>query len=322
MSAGLALSGCAGTTTPSPAAPAPTPTWTAGPTNADQVHRLVVQATGCWSGGVWSDALSESGGPDVDRCARVLLEAYGSVDRVRLERLRAVEAVEVHELAERLQQPAAADPAARARVEGLVSLLYAVSDAERETMAARRAADRIKKDIAGEREPGKRPADEREAVAPLGSTAGLQRLLDLDAGALRAEARGIALMCAMDRMQSARGLPKHLKVYAVEGPYRMLFGVAPPAVPDDATESLKGGVWLGYLSEVAHAAGHPVPSKAATVDDKELLAWGGVLAGFSDRLREAMSGISDATELRRVVDGTVRRLDTEYRASEASLVLR
>jgi hypothetical protein len=34
-------------------------------------------------------------------------------------------------------------------------------------MLARRAGDRIKKDIAGDRDPGKRPGDERDSMTPL-----------------------------------------------------------------------------------------------------------------------------------------------------------
>ena len=49
----------------------------------------------------------------------------------------------------------------------------------------------------------------------------------------------IALLCAVDRMQTAYGLAKHLKVYAIERPVEVLFGVPAPTVPEDARQSLK-----------------------------------------------------------------------------------
>jgi hypothetical protein len=130
----------------------------------------------------------------------------------------------------------------------------------------------------------------------------------------------VGLLCAMDRMETARGLPKHLKVYAVQGPYEMLFGVRPPTVPDDATLPMRGGAWLAYVSETALAAGHPVPARVTGLEDRELLAWGGVLAGFADRLRDALDGVSERTELRVVGRGAITRLESEYRASEAAVL--
>jgi hypothetical protein len=57
------------------------------------------------------------------------------------------------------------------------------------------------------------------------------------------------------------------------------------------------------------------------LDSQELLAWGGALEGIADRLRTQRAQIPEKTELWRVVDGVVRRLDTEYRASEASVLV-
>jgi hypothetical protein len=287
------------------------------PKPPERAHRLLVAATGCWFGGVWRDALQDEG---VDRCGLVLEEAYGTVDKDRLERLRAVEAVEVEELSHQLARIARADSVDAVRVDSLVALLNAEARAQHETTMARRAGDKIKKDIAGNRDPGKRPDDERASTAPLTTSTALDALLRLDAGALSAESRAIALMCAMDRMQTAKDLPKHLKVYAVGGAYESIFGVKPPEVPSDATQPMRAGVWLAYLSDVARAAGHPVPAKATSLVDRELMAWGGVLEGFSDKLRVEAASVSNQTELRRVVESTTQRLDTEYRASEASIL--
>jgi hypothetical protein len=285
---------------------------------SERAHRLLVTATGCWFGGVWRDALNEN--ESVDRCGLVLQQAYGMVDTIRLERLRAVDAVEVSELSDQLTRIAQADTVDAARIEPLVALLNSVARSQRETMAARRAGDKIKKDIVGTREPSKRREDERDSVAPLTTSTALDALLRLDAGPFGAEARSIALLCAMDRMQTAKDLPKHLKVYAVGGTFELVFGIKPPEVPGDATQAMKGGVWLSYLSDVARAAGHPVPAKATALTDRELMAWGGALEGFADKLRLEAAAISDQAELRRAVEGTIQRLDTEYRASEASIL--
>jgi hypothetical protein len=118
-----------------------------------------------------------------------------------------------------LTRIAQADAVDAARIEPLVALLNSVAHSQRETMAARRAGDKIKKDIVGTREPGKRPEDERDSVAPLTTSTALDALLGFDAGPFGAEARSIALLCAMDRMQTAKDLPKHLKVYA-QTPHR------------------------------------------------------------------------------------------------------
>jgi hypothetical protein len=92
-------------------------------------------------------------------------------------------------------------------------------------------------------------------------------------------------------------------------------------VHEDATKPLSGGTWLAYLTRVAEAAGHPVPATARSLRDRELLAWGGAMMGFADELRTEASQISPATDLRRVADGVAQRLEIQYRASEAAVLL-
>jgi hypothetical protein len=196
----------------------------------------------------------------------------------------------------------------------------AVVAAQRETMLARRAGDRIKKDIDGQRVHGDRHADERAAVGQLTTFNAVRALYGLDASSLSPEARAIAILLAMDRMNTANGLPKHIKVYAVEGAFGMLFGVRAPHVPDDATKPMKGGSWLAYVSEVARAAGHPVPPEAKTLEGKELMAWSGTLEGIADKLRVELPQISSETDLQRAVQGAVRRIDTEYREAQAAVM--
>ena len=110
----------------------------------------------------------------------------------------------------------------------------------------------------------------------------------------------------------ARGLPKHLKVYAVEDAFQIVFGIAPPAVPDDATAKLKAGIWLGYLADAARAAGHPVPDKATHPREREPWAWGGVLEGFTDRLHTDAAKLDKGSSLGRAVAAILTRLDAEW----------
>ena len=190
-----------------------------------------------------------------------------------------------------------------------------------ETMYARRAGDRVKKDLAGTRQPGKLHADEAAAVEPLKQTKAFDALLDANVGDLSHEARAIAILSALDRMETARGLPKHLKVYAVGRPNEALLGVSPPEPPENVLKPLKGGAWLAYLSKTASAAGHPVPDRARSLTDRELLAWGGTLMGLGDKLRAETELVSDTTPLKPMLGAVVARLENEYRASQAAVLL-
>lgn len=314
---------------PSPAtaaaasATAPSTGETAPPAaTGEEAHRLVVAAVACWLGGVWSDAegaSEEARAADAERrCHELVTRIHGTDDKARYERLRAVEAAEVSDVKAKILDVARKDPVDARRVQQLGSLFDAAADAQRETMTARRAADRVKKDIEGERQPGKLTEDEVAAVAPLSESKAFDALVNIDLGDLTREARAIAILCAMDRMETARGLPKHLKVYVLEEPFRVYFGVAAPDVPRDARTPLKGGAWLAYITSVANAAGHPVPDRAKSLADRELLAWGGAFEGLADKLRTEADALSDATELKRVSQAVVRRLDIEYRASDTA----
>jgi hypothetical protein len=129
--------------------------------------------------------------------------------------------------------------------------------------------------------------------------------------------RAFGILCTLDRMAMARGLPKHLKVYAVGAPLSILFGVSPPAVPEDPTAPIKTGTWPTFLADVAAAAGHPVPAEATAPIDRESLAWSGVLAGLSDRLRPEIGAVSNRTQLPNVLSGVVARLDAQDRTMRA-----
>ncbi|MGH7295916.1 MAG: hypothetical protein ACRELB_13320, partial [Polyangiaceae bacterium] len=170
---------------------------------------------------------------------------------------------------------------------------------------------------AGISTPGERATDKTYAARALMDTSGLEALETLDAGDLTPEARAFGLLCALDRLEIARKLPKHLKVYAVGQPFVRVFGVLPPPVPRDPTAPIKTGTWPGYLADVASAAGHAVPADAKEPIDRESLAWGGVLQAFADRLREVAPGISTRTPLPAVVARVADRLDGESRTVHA-----
>ena len=53
----------------------------------------------------------------------------------------------------------------------------------------------------------------------------LVTLLKLDAGDLTKEANAMALLCALDRVEMSRGLPKHLKLYAAGDAFQVVYAV-------------------------------------------------------------------------------------------------
>lgn len=279
-------------------------------------HALLLQASACWFGGMWSDA--EGAAPDErragaeKRCQALVARLYGADDRARLDEVRLVSAPVVDRLAAEIDRLAGQDGVDGHRKEALGKVLRAVAAAQRETNEAHVAADTVKQDLKSHEEREALSRDETLAVKPLRAHAGLEALLRLDAGELTAEAHVMGLMCAMDRMELARALPKHLKVYAVGDAYQLVFGVAPPSVPEDAMAKLKPGLWLAYLTDVARAAGHAVPDKATIPREREPWAWGGVLAGFSDKLKADVAKLAAGGVISRVTRAITARLDVEW----------
>ncbi|HZU82582.1 MAG TPA: hypothetical protein VE987_06685, partial [Polyangiaceae bacterium] len=228
-------------------------------------HDLVVQATSCWMGGLWSDALGETGADRLAgierRCDALLREVdLTQRERARAEAeqlpppapdeayfpLRAVERHVVDALADEVRARAERDPREAASARELVTLLYATADAARETIHARRAADAVKEDVASQPSVAARNVDKAAAAPKLRSGQALDRLFTLQCGRYTPEARAIGLLVALDRMEIARGLPKHLKVYAVDRAYADVFGVQAPPVDDDAPAPIRSGTWLAY----------------------------------------------------------------------------
>ena len=286
-------------------------------------HKLFVEANACWFGGIWSDAerdIPEARRGAVEaRCRDVLRTVYGNDDKTRLEQLRAFEGSVVGDLAAKIETIAANDPKEAPRKEMLSKLVIAVAAAQREAMEARRAADRVKRDL--DHEPEKLTKDESEAVAPLLATKGLGALLAPDVGDLAADARAIAFIIAMDHVALSRGLPKHLKVYALSGTLKSLFDAAPPAdLPTDATKPLKKGTYLAYVTEVAKLAGHPVPETAKTLRHKEGLAWAGILEGIGQKIKTNAEKLAPDTELYAVSLRIANRLAAWYEAEKSAVM--
>ena len=310
---------------PPPAASATAPAPPAAPTAAssatqNEAHKLVVAAAACWFGGVWSDALGEQDEMKVrgveGRCKEVERRVWGTDDKGHYEELRAIEMKAAADVVAKVDETAKVDGVDGPRRDALVKLAAAVADAQRELMIARRAGDRVKRDL--DREPEKLTKDEVDAVGPLRAHAKLEVLLKLEVGDLTKEAHALALLGALDRVEMARGLPKHLKLYAVADEFQLLFNVTVPDVPEDATKKLVPGTWLKFLTATAAAAGHPVSDKAKTPKEKDALAWGGMLQGFSEKLKADYDGIDTTTDLSKVVSVVLHRLEAEYSAQQAA----
>jgi hypothetical protein len=105
----------------------------------------------------------------------------------------------------------------------------------------------------------------------------------------------------------------------VGGIHQLLFGAAPPTLPDDGSKPLPRGGWLTYLTAVASAAGHPVPAAAKTPKQREPLAWTGVLEGYGDKLRGDLDQLVHDTRLHQVSSVVIQRLDVEYKATVNAL---
>ena len=296
-----------------------------------EAERLVVGATSCWMGGLWADALGEQDNPPFNvtaitdartagierRCDAVLTHVYGTVDPMQYRQLRGIEVRVVDDLAARVRSVAHNDRVDRPHAEQLVTLLRAVADAQRENVLARGAADDVKRDEEGVSTLSERATDKAFAGQALRRTAGIERLLSVGAGDFAHEARAIGLLCALDRLEIARKLPEHLKVYAVGAPFIAVFRVQPPQVPDDPAMPIKTGTWPGYLVDVARETGHGVPVDATEPTDRESLAWNGVLQAFAERLRVEAGSLSPHTPLPLVLVRVADRLDEENRTMQA-----
>jgi hypothetical protein len=281
----------------------------------EPAYGLVMQASSCWMGGLWSDASGEKGDArttGIRRRCDMVLHAMGESPEGSYYPLRAVDSTMVDLVAwhtERFAREDAEDAADRAHSAELVTLLRLVADAARETMHARRAADTVKRDIARAPVRPAYHADKIVAAPSIVPSAGLHALLTTDVGPYSAEARTIGLLNALDRVEIASGLPKHLKIYAVQGAFQEVFGVYAPKLPEDAASRIAPGTWLSYLDRVSRAAGHPVTDEAGAFDDREALAYEGVLHGFADRLGRLEPVLVRSPDLAAVSHAIAARLE-------------
>jgi hypothetical protein len=287
---------------------------------SQEAHRLVISAAGCWSSGIWSEALGEE---DLTRqraievrCRDLERRVWVGAQESHYDQLCALQASAVAEVVAKVDETATNDRVDDTTRGALVRLASALAEAERELMLARRAAGRVTGDL--DHEPEKLNADEVAAVAPLRAHAKLDELLKLDSGALSKEAHALGLLVALDRVEFARSLPKHLRPYAVADELQSIFGVTPPDLPQDANGKLVAGTWLRFLSETAAAAGYPVDDNATTSRERDALAWAGMLQGFSDKLKADADPISSSTDLGRVVTVTFHRLEADYKAQKVA----
>jgi hypothetical protein len=277
-------------------------------------------AASCWFGGLWSDALGEEGEMKLKgteaRCHELEQHVWGTEDKSHYEELRAMGKDAVADVIAKVDETSKNDGVDGPRREALVNLATAFAEAQREFMFAHRAGDRVKRDL--DREPDKLSNDEVDAVMSLRAHAKLEKLYKLDAGNLSHEAHALAVLCALDRLEVARGLPKHLKLYAIADEFELLFGVGIPDVPEDANKKLVPGTWLKFLSETAAAAGHPVSDKVKAPRERDALAWAGMLLGFADKLKADVEGIEPATDLGKVVTVAEHRLEAGFSAEKAA----
>jgi hypothetical protein len=282
---------------------------------------LVLLAAACWSGGEWADALGEQetmkqAGVE-GRCRDLERQVWaGALDKTHYEQLRALEKDAVADVVAKIDETAKAAGVDGHKRDALVHLAVALADEQKELMLARRAGDRVKRDL--DHEPEKLTADEVDAVGPLREHAKLEALLRFDAPDLAPDARALALLGALDRVELARGLPKHLKLYAVADEFQLLFGVTVPDVPQDATQKLVPGTWLAFLSDTAATAGYPVSATAKTPRERDALAWAGMLEGFHDKVKASADALTPTTDLNHVMTVTLHRLEAQYRAQQAA----
>ena len=267
----------------------------------------------CWFGGVWADAIGEPPenrkASDEARCNDVVHQVWGTDDKGKYEQLRALDE---HAVEDVISKVGDGTPSGRE--------LRAFVEAQHEAMDARRAGDRVKKDMVGDREHEKLAPDEVAATKSIADGDALDALMKLSVSDLTHEAHALAVMTAMERIEASRGLPRHLKIYAMQGPLFSLFAMpAPTGLPADATQPLPKGAYLAFVTDAAKAAGHPVPDTAKTPKEREPLAWSGVLEGITERLRPDLDGVPHDSQLPDVLERVVKRLEAEFKAERNAL---
>jgi hypothetical protein len=219
----------------------------------------------------------------------------------------------------RAGEPKAVDDVVRGMKNRDADLLRAVAAAQREGALARSAADIVKKDISEKEEREQLSSDEMAAIPKLRESAALAALLARGQSDPRAHA--LALFSALDRMQIGHDLPRRLKIPLASSSLSLVFGVEAPVASQDPNKRWPAGTWLQYLSDVARAAGHPVPPNVDDIYDRHEYAWAGVLEGFADKLRGVLDHLS-GDPLARYVANVIKVIDAQSNYGISSMVNR
>jgi hypothetical protein len=287
-----------------------TATTTAAVAHPHAAQALLVETASCWMGGIWGDVHGET--PEERarssdaRCDAVVRDVWGKSDHTRFLQLRAFEPEAVDAVKRAIDRRALPNPAESRNVDGLTKIFTRLAFAERETMAARRAAHRVLRDWDHERD---RLNDEEALALPeLEHTIAFDELWRTDASELTAEAKVLALMVLLDRIRVSEIVPLHLKPYVVAEPLRTVFGATPPKLPHDASKPLENGAWLSFLVDVARQARHPVTDEAAAPRIRHDAAMAGILAGIADQLEQNESALGEDAPLAEVTRKTIRAL--------------
>ena len=267
---------------------------------------------------MWADALGEaydSRNQGIDeRCNEVVHAVDAGPDFQRP--LRAVDETAARRVEREVRARAVRDRADAPHADELVLLSTRIANAMRETQRARLAADVVKDDAAEHPAPPSYSADKNAAADAL-THAGAMRALLEDRGPYASDARAIGVLVALDRMEIARKLPKHLKLLVAGPAFASVFGVAPPGLSGPPADRATAGTWLAYLTAVAAAANHPVPGDLEALPDRETYAWSGVLGGFADELRKEPAYADTRSRLGDVVRAIVARLEDELATAQS-----
>lgn len=262
----LVLAACGGAPPPPPATvPRADPV-----AKVQRVNSILSLSTACWLG------------RDEGKCKELIVLADGKENPEELAPLAAIDGNVTREIAGKMETFARQD--GMDDVKTAQKLFAAIVDAQREAAVARKAAEGIK---AGP-DADKVATGETVAAKDLKPTFALEALYGIDVGVYTKDAKAIALLTALDRARSAGQLPKHLKLFAVAGPYKIVFGVE-PSIKMDEPRPIRPGTWLAFEMQTAAAAGHPVAGGTTDPKDQAKQAWEGILAGFADRIKASQS---------------------------------
>jgi hypothetical protein len=274
----------------------------------------MIDAALCWGSDAWPYRV----GPQVAerRCRNLAKRVWNTADDTHDERSRTMDTSTEADVIARVDTVAKGDPVDGPRREDLVKVTRAIADAIHETAAAVHAAERLRRSV--EHEPQGPGAVDANAMASLRAHAKLDALLNVEAGDLSKEARGVALLCATVRIELTKTLAPPLKLYAAADTLALLFGGAIPDVPGDATEKLAPDTWRSFLSATDERTGcrprDPVIlARGKTPDEKDRLAWADVVCGLWHKFHADYSGVSKENELAEVIDVEMYRLQSEWR---------